>query len=297
MRVETNQQTNENVYVFNFADTTSKRKNTNPKKSEVYAFKPEDLKKVIDYILDHEKWIQYLFVVMNCNIARRAGDLLELQWYHLIDEKGKIRDCALPFAEQKTGKMANPHLNKVVKEAIKFYLKKENIDPSENDYCEYVFKKVSGQYSGTVIKRDSIRKYLKRAAEAVGIDYNVGTHSTRKTFGSMSVQLHASDPSKMETLQTIYNHSDSKITNRYIGLTKQKMDQYFDDFGDFFQDHILGDKEYEGKPNGLATIDTNDLYELIREAYQKGMENQDSDFASHSKAIMDLTNKAAQLLK
>ena len=55
---------------------------------------------------------------------------------------------------------------------------------------------------------------MKKAAKAVGVPYNVGTHSLRKTFGYRYYKT----TGDLDTLQRIFNHSSSLITMRYIGL-------------------------------------------------------------------------------
>ena len=123
-------------------------------------------------------------------------------------------------------------------------LEKTGINPAENNYKDYVFVQTSGNYKGRVITDDGYRKGLKKAAVQVGIEYNIGTHSPRKTFGMISRMLHPNDYDSMELLQTIYNHSDTKTTNHYIGLTKKKIDTYYDDMGSFFDEYVTGDKKY-----------------------------------------------------
>lgn len=145
----------------------------------------------------------------------------------------------------------------------------------------------SGNYKGRVITDDGYRKGLKKAAVKVGIEYNIGTHSPRKTFGMISRMLHPNDYDSMELLQTIYNHSDTKTTNHYIGLTKKKIDTYYDDMGSFFDDYITGDKTYtEIAEQPVVSIDTNDLREIVKEAYRAGAENSgNADPVAHIEAI------------
>ncbi len=78
----------------------------------------------------------------------------------------------------------------------------------------------------------------------------------------------------MELLQTIFNHSDTKTTKKYIGLTKKKIDEYYDDMGGFFDDYITGDKEYKAvAETPIVSLDTNDLRDIISAAYKAGGDN------------------------
>lgn len=248
--------------------TQKKQTNNNKKKgrkSEVYPFQLEDTKKMIAYFEEKEMWLQYLLFVMGCNMARRVGDTLTLTWEHLYNpQNGNLRDDILEIAEDKTDKLANPRINSACRKAIEKYIEKTGVKPEKNNYHEYVFLQLTGTHKGTVITSDGYRKALKKAAEAVGITYNVGTHSPRKTFGMLSRMIHPNDYDSMELLQTIYNHSDTKTTKHYIGLTKQKVDQYYDDMGGFFDDYVTGSKEYtdvSDKP--IISIEVSDLRDII----------------------------------
>lgn len=272
-------------------DGTPKKTKCNKKKgekSEVYPIQIPDIKKIIGYFTENEMWQNYLIFVMSCNMARRIGDTLLLTWEHLFfPATGKIRNDMKEIVEDKTDKLANPHINSAVKKAIILYIEKTGLNPADNDYHNPVFIQTSGNYKGNVITADGYRKGLKKAAEAVGIEYNIGTHSPRKTFGMLSRMIHPNDYDSMELLQQIFNHSDTKTTQHYIGLTKQKVDRYYDDMGEFWDDYITGNKTYEetaDKP--VISIEVENLREIITEAYRAGMVNANvQDPMTHIEAI------------
>ena len=261
------------------------------RKSEVYPIQASDIRRFMDWFESNKKWECYLIFVISCNLARRIGDTLSLQWKHFYDTKtGRFRKDLLEIIEDKTDKLANPHINTAVKNAIVKYLAETNVDPSENNYENYVFTQVSGNYKGRVMTADGYRKCLKKAAVALGIDYNVGTHSTRKTFGMLSRMLHAGDYDSMALLGVIYNHRDEKTTRRYTGLTKQKVDTYFDDMGTFFDDYVTGGKTFtEVAETPVVHIDVNDLRDIIKMAYTAGAENSTTnDPTVHIDAINEI---------
>lgn len=258
------------------------------KKSEVYPFNIEDMKKMINYFIDNEMWIHYLAFTLSCNMARRVGDMLALRWYNFFDPRtGKVRQDILEIREEKTDKLANPRINRACRDAIKLYVEKTGCDVKKNNYSEPVFMQISGTHKGRVLSDSGYLKAIKRVALKVGIEYNVGTHSPRKTFGMMSRMIHPGDYDSMELLQTIYNHRDNKTTKHYIGLTKQKVDAYYDDMGEFFTEYVIEGKEYaiEGdKP--MVTLDSNDLRDIIRTAYESGKNNaEESDAMVHIDSI------------
>lgn len=277
--------------------TNNKKKG---RKSEVYPFQLEDMKKMIEYFEENEMWLHYLLFILGCNMARRVGDTLNLTWEHLYNpQTGKIRDEILEIVEDKTDKLANPRINSACRNAIEKYIEKTGVKPEKNGYHEYVFMQLTGTHRGTVITSDGYRKALKKAADAIGITYNVGTHSTRKTFGMISRMIHPNDYDSMELLQTIYNHSDTKTTKHYIGLTKEKVNQYYDDMGGFFDDYVTGNKEYkEVSDKPVISIEVSDLRDIIAMAYSEGQRNANAAEASvHIEAINDIMGLVDSLIK
>lgn len=267
-------------------------------KSEVYPYEIQDAKRMMNYFLENEKWIHYLALTFGCNMARRIGDTLNLQWLNIFNpDTGKMRKDIKEIEEEKTDKLANPRINKSVRMAIELYIEKTGCKPEKNNYSEFVFLQLSGTYRGSVLSESGHLKALKNAAKELGIEYNIGTHSARKFFGMMSRQLHPGDYDSMELLQTIYNHSDTKTTKHYIGLTKKKVDKYYDDMGEFFDDYIIGDKEYEqvsDKP--VVSLDTNDLRDIVKAAYEAGKNNAEStDAMVHIDAITSIMEMIEQL--
>lgn len=284
-------------------DGSPKRTKCNKKKgrkSEVYPFQIEDIKKMTNYFKDNEMWQCYLIFIIGINMARRVGDTLFLTWEHFFNpETGKMRVDILEIVEDKTDKLANPRINSACRSAIDLYIRNTGINPAENDYKNYVFIQTSGNYKGNVLTADGYRKALKKAAVAVGIEYNVGTHSTRKTFGMVSRMLHPGDYDSMELLQSIFNHADTKTTKHYIGLTKQKVDAYYDDMGSFFDDYITGDKTYVDVSNApIVSLDTNDLRDIVKAAYKAGQDNAGTaDPMVHIEAINEIMAMIESLSK
>lgn len=270
------------------------------KKSEVYHLEVEDMKKIAKYFLDKELWLCYLTFVLSCNMARRIGDTLSLTWEHIFNPStGLMRENLMEIAEDKTDKLANPRINSACRSAINLYIEKTHCDPSKNRYKNPVFMQLSGNYKGRVMSDSCYRKNIKKAAADCGITYNVATHSPRKTFGMMNRMLHPGDYDSMEILQTIYNHSDTKTTKHYIGLTKQKIDAYYNDMGTFFDDYITGDKEFTTvSSTPIISIDTNDLRDVLKAAYEAGKTNaNEQDPMVHVNAITSLIAMVEQLMK
>lgn len=269
------------------------------KKSEVYAFEISDVKKLDNYFKENNLYLHRLAFVIGLNMARRVGDTLSLKWKHFFMPNGEFRKDLLEIVEEKTDKFASPHINKAVRDAIEWYVSETGCDVSENDYENGVFLQLSGTHKGAILSDNGYRTALKKAAGAIGITYNVGTHSTRKTFGKVSRMLHPDDYDSMEILQTIYNHADTSTTKHYIGLTKEKIDRYYDDVGSFFDDYIVGDKEFSTKEDTiLVNLAMNDLRDIIKRSYELGAENAGNSTPSvHIDAVNSIMQMIDELKK
>ena len=256
------------------------------KSCEVYPFEISEIKPMMDKFAEKDRWTHYLLFVIGINMARRCGDSLKFRWRNIFDPAtGNFRDDVEAIQEEKTDKYAKPHINKAVREAVKLYCEKTGCNPADDNYNGFVFMQLQGTHKGTVLSERGYLKCIKATAAEIGITRNIGTHSTRKTFGKITMMLHPDDVSAKSLLQEIYNHSDEKTTNRYIGLTKEKADQFYDDMGDFFCDYVTGDKKYIKKDeNPRVILDSNDLRDIIRMALE--MDNTIENFNE----ILDLVD-------
>ena len=240
------------------------------KSCEVYPFEISEIKPMMDKFAEKDRWTHYLLFVIGINMARRCGDSLKLRWRNIFDPAtGNFREDMETIKEEKTDKYSRPHINKAVREAVTLYCEKTGCNPSDDNYNRFIFVQLHGTHKGNVLTEDGYLKALKKTAAEIGITRNIGTHSTRKTFGKITMMLHPGDDSAKSLLQEIYNHSDEKTTNRYIGLTKEKADQFYNDMGDFFCDYVTGDKKYIKKDeNPRVILDSNDLRDIIRMALE-----------------------------
>lgn len=257
-------------------------------KKEVFAYKSiDEIRDIINFFLEKKWYIHYLVFVIQFNTARRNGDVLNLKWKNFYFPDGRFREDILEIVEDKTDKFASPFINIAVKKAINLYIEKMGIDPSENNYETPVFLQISGTHKGKVLSYGGHLKALKKAVESVGIDRRIGTHSARKSYGFWSRKLHPNDSNSMQILKMTYNHENESDTSRYIGLSKEEMDKYMNDMGDFFDNCIMGNEQYIPKSGcPVTSLDTNDLRDIITLAYTEGKNNADcTDAETHLEAM------------
>lgn len=269
------------------------------KSSEVFAFEIEDIGKMLHLYAEREQWIHYLLFAVACNTARRVGDVLSLRWINFYDPRtGSFRENIMGLEEEKTGKIASPRINFACRKAIELYIEKTGCDPSANGYMEPVFMQLSGTHKGNVLSYSGCIKRIKKTAEELGIKYNVGTHSMRKTFGAVSVEIHPSDPTRMQVLQGVYKHSSEAMSAKYIGLTKQKENGYYEDFGNEFQRSVDGEHITRIGDKAIVSLDASDLRSIIAIAYEMGMQNANShDVVTPMKALNDILEMVEEIAK
>lgn len=145
------------------------------------------------------------------------------------------------------------------KESILKGFSKQNMYKTLGDYLYFEV-----EYTDIVKwQTDNFRKEFKKAADAAAIDYPVSCHSLRKTFGYWSKMIHPDDPNALETLQSIFNHSDPLTTLNYIGLSEKRKQKYFDDFGHVIQSVEKGNAEVLINNSPIVSLRYEDLRNIL----------------------------------
>ena len=154
-----------------------------------------------------------LLFVMGINTALRISDLLSLSVGDVLNTKGEIAG-EVTLKERKTGKIKRFPVNESLKNTLAEYFTCQGFRAS----TEPLFISRQGKLSRTQAWR-----VLKAAGESAGLN-SIGTHSLRKTFGYHAYKKSGAD---IGLIQKLLNHSASKITLRYIGIDRERMDNVF----------------------------------------------------------------------
>lgn len=174
-----------------------------------------DIVRVSEWLVEEKRYIDNMLFVVGCNIGLRVSDLITLRYYHFIDEAGQWRQ-SFPMTEKKTGKVRKQiGINDAVKGAISLVL--EHMDCKLDGYL-FPARQESVQPH---INRKTVERLMKEVAKELNLSEKVATHTLRKTFG---YHIYNSSENKTEAivlLQSIFGHSDSRITMRYIGITQE----------------------------------------------------------------------------
>jgi integrase len=157
----------------------------------------------------------YCFFVLGINIGLRVSDLLNLKIKDVI-EGNKVKEY-ITVKERKTSKIRVFSINKNAKQAIQDLVSTyKKLDPNS-----FLFK--SRQGVNRPINRVQAWQILNDAADSIGLNQKIGTHSLKKTFGYWAYKQGID----ITLLQKIFNHSAPVITLRYIGITQEDINEVY----------------------------------------------------------------------
>ena len=165
-----------------------------------------------------------MLFLIGINLSLRISDLITLKWNFFLKDDMTFRNFykIQPKKTKKIGKFVTLYFNDVVKMAIMEYIKQYPIENMD----DFLFKSRKG--NGAVTER-GVWKIIVDVADEAGIEYNVGTHSLRKTFG-YHIWHDAEDKEKaLVMLMAIFNHSSIATTKKYIGIMNEEIESVFND--------------------------------------------------------------------
>ena len=170
--------------------------------------KIEDIRKV-ERILANKNRRDLLLFTIGTNCGLRISDIVAL---NVGDVKNKTH---IQIIEKKTGKFKKFPINSKLRPMFDEYTKDKDADDA---LFKTIFKNRVDRFAAYHI--------IKDACEAAGLEEKVGTHTMRKTFGYHHYQKFKD----VAMLQKIFNHSDPKITLRYIGIEQDKIEESYANF-------------------------------------------------------------------
>jgi len=168
----------------------------------------KDIAKV-EKILKKQSFRNYLLFVMGTNCGLRISDILNLDVKDVKDKN------YISLIEKKTGKSKRFPINSKLKPLLEEFTQGRNEG-------EPLFLSVFNRR----MERTQCYRIIRRACWDAGIDYKIGTHTLRKTFG----YHHYRKFKDVAVLQTIFNHYSPNITLRYIGINQDTIDESYNSF-------------------------------------------------------------------
>lgn len=170
--------------------------------------KKKDLKR-IENILKKQGLRDLLLFTIGTNCGLRISDILNL---NVGDVKNKDY---INIKEKKTGKYKRLPINSKLKPLFAKFTKGRNLD-------EPLFLSVFKNR----MERTQCYRIVNDACKKAGIDYKIGTHTLRKTFGYHHYQKFKD----VVILQKIFNHYSPQVTLRYIGIDQDMIDDSYNNF-------------------------------------------------------------------
>lgn len=156
-----------------------------------------------------------LLIAMGCYTGLRISDLLSLRWSAIA------RDLALEIKEQKTGKTRKVTINENLSKLIRKYI--EVVKPVTYNEMIFTDKDDNGVLSIQYVNR-KLKEIMGRYKIRVK---NASSHTLRKTFGLRVFELNFKSDEALITLSQIFNHANTQVTRRYIGLQDKKIENVY----------------------------------------------------------------------
>ncbi|MCL1802915.1 MAG: site-specific integrase [Eubacteriaceae bacterium] len=150
----------------------------------------------------------YFLFTFGINVGLRISDIITLK-------ASDVTGSHVSLVERKTGKNRRYKLNSMLKKEIADYCKQAGKE-------SYLFPSQKGGH----ITRVQAYNIINNAAKHVGLEFEVGTHTLRKTFG----YWHYKQYKDVAALQILFNHASASDTLRYIGIEQDQLDELADKF-------------------------------------------------------------------
>lgn len=174
----------------------------------------DELRALADYFLQKGQLRNYVMVIMGASTVLRISDLLRMRWSDVYDEEKREFRTHVSLTEKKTGKPKTIPLGSQAIGALR------QLYPHRKG--EFIFS--NNRKDASAISRVQAWRILHAAVTALGISGKVACHSLRKTWG-----YHACMDNKLPPalIMLVYNHSSFKITERYLGIEQDHIDQAY----------------------------------------------------------------------
>lgn len=169
----------------------------------------EQLNQILDTLASDETRAgkrRYLMFMCGIYLARRVSDLLPRT-------VGELRGVEyMRIKEKKTGK----YIELPIPDRLITFLRRELKGRPADEYLLQSPHKDRNTGKAKPIDRKTAYNDMKAIAAAVGFpaDYNIATHTMRKTFGYHYYQ----QTHDIGTLMVLFNHHSEKDTKIYIGI-------------------------------------------------------------------------------
>ena len=181
----------------------------------------DDFKAIQQYYLNAGRIRDWAMWTIGVSLGLRISDLLSLRFGNLIDSDKKTFKPRIQIYEQKTGKLNNIIITESVIDAMTRYL--DSIK-WEFDLDGFLFP--SRKTKGKMYEECGWR-ILSEAGKALNLPLVIGSHTMRKSFANIAACVDKSciDMNAITKVQGLLNHSDQRVTMRYLGSYQTMFDK------------------------------------------------------------------------
>ncbi len=174
---------------------------------------PEELKRAIRFYEKNNQPKMALLLEFGTKTLLRYSDLSRIRWIDVLNKE------VLIVNEKKTGKRREITIGSSLSEAIQniFHLVKPK------DVNDIIFNQ-SIQYVNRILKKLAIELKLTRK--------NISTHTFRKTGARYVWASNGYSNEILTRLSDLLNHSGENITRRYLGISREEIQNIYVGFDD-----------------------------------------------------------------
>ena len=180
----------------------------------------EDFVAIQNYFLERKRIRDWMMWTVGVSLGLRISDLLSLKISAFLNEDKTFRE-RMYVIEQKTSKINDCLITESVIDAITKYL--DSIQ-WKFDLDDYLFK--SNKTKGKMYEEYGW-KILSDAGKALKLPIVIGSHTMRKSFANIAACVDKSsiDMNAITKIQGLLNHSDQRVTMRYLGTYQAMFDR------------------------------------------------------------------------
>lgn len=188
----------------------------------------EDFAAVQNYFLERAKIRDWAMWTIGVSLGLRISDLLSLKIKSLLNDDKTFRKRLLVI-EQKTSKLNNCLITESVKSAATKLFDSLNWNI---DLEDYLFK--SNKTKGKMYEEYGW-KILSDAGKALNLPIVIGSHTMRKSFANIAACVDKSniDMNAITKIQGLLNHSDQRVTMKYLGSYQHMFDKARESVSEF----------------------------------------------------------------
>lgn len=181
----------------------------------------DDFCAIQNYFIEKGDVRDYAMWTIGVSFGIRISDLLMLRFGNIIDKDKSSFKPRVAIYEKKTGKLNNMLITESVRDAMSKYI--DSIGGKfELEGFLFPSRKTGGQMCG-----EHGWRIISSAGRAVGLPINIGSHTMRKSFANIAACVDKSciDMNAVAKIQGLLNHSDQRVTMRYLGTYQQMFDR------------------------------------------------------------------------